>query len=172
MKSLSKTLTVVLVASVVILAGVQAGFGGPPHPYPHPHYYPHYDHWHYTAGLYVRPTVVLSYPVTTTAYYAPDVSNPAPLADIRLVNPAKNRVALRFRLDRGETQTLPAGAAIAIPQAAVISFDRGGAAGWANYRLTDGLYRFAANNGAWGLVHGTSPAAGLVAHASNPAPSE
>ena len=81
-------------------------------------------------------------------------------------------MALRFRLDGGQIQTLPAGAAIAVPQAAVISFDRGGAAGWARYQLIDGLYRFAANNWAWGLVHGTSPAAGLVAHASNPAPSE
>ena len=170
MKSLSKTLTVVLVASVVILAGAQAGFGGPPHPYYGPHYGPHY-YPHYAPGWYVRPTVVVGYPVTTTAYYAPDVSNPAPLADIRLVNPAKNRVALKFRLD-GATQTLPAGAAIAIPQAAVISFDRGGAAGWARYQLTDGLYRFTANGGAWDLVHETSPTAGLVADGSNPPPSE
>jgi hypothetical protein len=169
MKSLSKNWMVGLVASVVVFGGVCAALAGPP---PKPYYkYPHYEHWHQPPVFYGPRVAVVRYPVANVVYDAPDASNPAPLADIRLINPARNGVALRFRLDSGDIQTLPAGTSVALTQAAVISFNRGGVAGWAHYQLTDGAYHFAAANGAWDLVHETSQTVGMVtADSSNPVP--
>jgi hypothetical protein len=140
-----------------------------PHVNYHPHpYYNHYPH------LYHHPIVVgprfVPYAVAAPVYVAPDASNPAPTADIRLINPAKNGVTLRFRLDGGAVQTLPAGTSMALTQASVLSFNRGGDAGWGRYELTDGTYRFASANGAWDLIHDEGPSGELVSDGSNPVP--
>jgi hypothetical protein len=97
----------------------------------------------------IRPIIVEG---ASTSYYEPDATNPVPEAYIRLVNSQKNRVTLKFRLNDGELQSLPAGYSVEIRQAAVISFDRGGAAGRTRYSLTDGTFKFVASGGMWDLV--------------------
>ena len=113
---------------------------------------------------------VVPYAVATPVYVAPDASNPAPTADIRLLNPAKNGVTLRFRLDGGAVQTLPAGTSIVLTQPSVLSSSRGEAAGWASHQLTDGTYRFTSANGAWDLTHDEGPSGELASDGSNPVP--
>jgi hypothetical protein len=104
-----------------------------------------------------------------------DVSNPAPAADIQLLNPAENRVTLKYSLDGGLARSLPAGTSVRINRAVVISFDRGGGAGRARFSLTDGVYKFAPASGTWTLVRQTvqDDATAEVADAdTNPVPAK
>ena len=98
-----------------------------PHYYAGPHFYagPHYYH-----GL----AVVLN-PVGV--YYHVSPVN-AVTAEIQLINPATNQVALKYVLDGGPVQVLPAGSSVAIHRESVVKFDRGGAMGWGRYALTCG----------------------------------
>ncbi len=65
-------------------------------------------------------------------------------------------MTLKHRLNDGIVRSLPAGYSIAIHQQAVVSFDRGGAAGWARYSMTDGTYKFVPIDGLWNMVHETA----------------
>ena len=123
------------------------------HPWPHPHYY-------HGPAVVVRPVGVY-YPV-----------NLAPAADIRLVNPATNQVALKYTLNGGPVQVLPAGCSVAIYRESVVGFDRGGAVGWSRYSLTGGVYTFFPAGGVWTLVRGTveSVADDAIITAANPTP--
>ena len=91
--------------------------------------------------------------------------NPVP-AEIRLVNP--NPLTLKYTLNGGPVQLLPAGGAVAIHQESIIAFDRGGAMGWNRYRLTSGVYEFVPANSVWTLVREV-PESAIVA-AANPVP--
>ena len=97
--------------------------------------------------------------------------NPVP-AEIQLINPATNQVALKYVLNGGPVRLLPAGCSVAIHRESVIGFDRGGAVGWGRYSLTCGVYKFVPANGVWTLVHETaeSVADGAVIAAANPVP--
>lgn len=75
-------------------------------------------------------------------------TNPVPVADIRLVNPAENLVTLKYRIDDGQVRPLPTDYAVKISQAAVVSFDRGGSTGQARCSLRDGTYTFVDAGGA------------------------
>jgi YD repeat-containing protein len=118
-----------------------------------------------------RPPVVYTTPVVNPIVTV--ASNPAPPADIRLTNPAGNRVTLTYTLNGQMVRRLPAGASVQINQEAVIEFDRGGGMGTARYGLTDGAYKFVAAGGAWNLVRDiptTAADAPVAAVAANPAP--
>ena len=125
-------------------------------PWPWPKPWPHYYH---------GPTVIVNPGILTYP------QNPIP-ADILLANPASNQVSLRFTLNGGPVQVLPAGASVAIHQESVIAFDRGGAAGWDRYTLTSGSYRFTPGNGSWNLVQDVAPqpSNSTMAAAANPLP--
>jgi hypothetical protein len=84
---------------------------------------------------------------------AVDAADDTPDVQVRLVNPAENRVTLRFTLDGGAVQSLAAGESMDIAPQSVIEFGRGGSAGRARLTLTDGQYSFARSNGSWRLVH-------------------
>ena len=129
-------------------------------PWPKPQPWPHYYH---------GPTVVIN-PVGV--YYPVNPVILAPAAEIRLVNPATNQVALKYILNGGPVQLLPAGCSVAIHRESVVGFDRGGAAGWGRYGLTCGVYKFVPANGVWTLVRDTdeSVADNTIAGAANPAP--
>jgi len=118
-------------------------------PWPKP--WPHYYH---------GPSVIIN-PVVVSAV------NPVP-AEIQLVNPATNQVALKYALNGGPVQLLPAGSSVSIHQEAIVAFDRGGAAGWNRYSLTSGVYKFIPANGAWALVREV-PESTIIA-AANPVP--
>ena len=122
-----------------------------PWPKPWPHYY-------HGPAVIVNPLVVS--PV-----------NPVP-AEVQLINPATNQVALKYTLNGGPVQLLPAGSSVAIHQESVVAFDRGGAAGWNRYSLTGGVYEFIPANGAWTLVRETpeSVADATIVAAANPVP--
>jgi hypothetical protein len=126
-------------------------------PMGHPGHHPGHHHHHHPYGPYpvVGPVIVEE----VTTYAESDDANPAPTADIQLVNPAENRVTLRFRLDDGELQSLPAGRSINIDRAVVITFDQGGNSGRARYSLTDGAYKFAATGRTWDLFRVSAQAA-------------
>lgn len=134
-----------------------------PYPKPHPTYYPMP-----IPVPVARPVVIPSTPI-----YQPNTTNPVPVADIRLVNPAENSVTLKYQLDDGQVRSLPAGYSVAINQVVVISFDRGGSAGRTRYTLSDGTYAFVAAGGAWDLVLRSSTDASMNGYAdvaANPVP--
>ena len=111
-------------------------------------------------GTHPHPSVVVfDSGVRQVEYVTPvvvtEASNPAPAASIQLVNPQKNRIALSYRLNNGLVQSLLPGTKVEINQTCVISFDRGGNAGRARYSMTDGIYTFQPNNGAWDLFRST-----------------
>ena len=142
----------------------------------------HGDHWHggnggggqtYVAGY---SSDVIVDPYVQPAAYAPvadpsdNASNPV-AASITLINPANNGVALKYRLDNGDVQSLSAGFQVQINQACLITFNRGGAAGQAQYTLTDGTYTFQPNSGFWELFKLPENVAQSVAtDDSNPPP--
>lgn len=133
--------------------GPGPGFGKGPGNHPkHPHHWPPHHPHHPRPIITYRPIIVESAP-----QYYEDAANPVPAADIQLVNPAENRWPLNYRLDDGEVQSLSAGYSVNITRVTVITFDRGGGAGWARYQLTDGIYKFVASGGAWDLVHQPFP---------------
>jgi hypothetical protein len=148
----------------------------------HPQHWPHHPKFpgpHPWPGRWPHPRPIVT-PVygpvivpVAPAPAEPDMANPAPPADIQLVNPADNGVTLKYRLDDGELQSLPPGTSVSINQATVISFDRGGAAGQARYSLTGGTYRFVPSGGKWDLLQdpGDDAQAGLGPSAdANPLP--
>ncbi len=124
-------------------------------PWPKPQPWPHHFHG---PAVFINPVAV--YPV-----------NPVP-AEIQLINPATNQVALRYMLNGGPVQLLPAGASVAIHRESIVGFDRGGAAGWGRYDLTGGVYKFVPANGVWTLVRDTteSVADSTIIAAANPVP--
>ncbi|MBN2217827.1 MAG: hypothetical protein JW719_10685 [Pirellulales bacterium] len=136
----------------------------------HPKYHPWPNHGHHRPPVVYRPIIV----ETTPIYPQTAVSNPVPVADIQLINPAENQWTLSFRFeDEDEVQSLSAGYSIEINRPVVIVFDRGGGSGWARYQLTDGTYKFVASGGQWDLVHEASQVAQTAAYPSediNPVP--
>jgi hypothetical protein len=152
MFALARKMVFGMLATTLVIGTAQVAMAKPwPKPQPWPHYY-------HGPVVYVNPVAV--YPV-----------NPVP-AEIQLINPATNQVALKYTLNGGPVQLLPAGAAVAIHQESVVGFDRGGAAGWNRYSLTGGVYKFIPANGAWALVRDTteSVADSALAAAANPVP--
>jgi hypothetical protein len=142
MKTLAQKLVIGLLTTALmtcVVGAAQAWPGPGPHPGPHP------GPWY--------PPVVIHHPRPyIIASYCEDASNPAPAADIQLVNPAKNQVTLKYTLNGGAVQLLQAGYSAQINQVSVIEFDRGGGAGRARYSMTDGTYTFKPTNGGyWGL---------------------
>jgi hypothetical protein len=171
MKTLSQKLVIGLLAIALTTLVVCAAEAGPP---PQKKWIPGYptpgwvNHHHHPPKPY---PVIYPRPVI---YYS-DASNPAPAADIQLLNPAQNRVTLRYSLNGGAVQSLPAGTTVQINQVVVITFDRGGGAGRARFSLTDGAYKFVPANGVWTLVRQTvqDDVATEVAEADvNPAPAK
>ena len=81
-------------------------------------------------------------------------------------------VALRYILNGGPVQVLPAGCSVAIHRESVVDFDRGRAAGWARYGLTGSVYKFVPANGVWTLVQDMAGgvADNSIAAAANPVP--
>jgi hypothetical protein len=156
MKSFTRVLLIGLLTTTMLTYGASIILAAPPpHPHPGPHHGPHHgpNMWPFYQPVIVR---------GVTTYYGLDATNPLPLADIRLVNPQENRVTLRFRLNNGALQSLPAGYSIEINRTAIITFDRGGAAGQARYSLTDGTYKFVASGGMWDLVRQSIQDAGIA----------
>lgn len=135
----------------------------------HPKHHPWPKKGHLPPVVY-RPIIVESAPV----YPETTVSNPVPVADIQLINPAENQWTLSFRFEgEDEVQSLSAGYSIEINRPVVIVFDRGGGSGWARYQLTDGTYKFVASGGQWDLVRDASQVAQTAAYPSedvNPVP--
>jgi hypothetical protein len=121
-------------------------------PWPKPLPWPHY---HHGPVVYVNPMAVYAV-------------NPVP-AEIQLVNPATNQVALKYTLNGGPVQLLPAGTSVALHQESVVGFDRGGASGWGRFGLTAGVYEFVPANGAWTLVRDTTNSVATL-DAANPIP--
>jgi hypothetical protein len=153
-----KTLIQSLVISVVTTALV-TGVAGVAQAQPGHHHHHHHP-WH--------PPVVVYHPRPPIVYNVIP-SNPAPLADIQLVNPGENRVTLTYRLN-GVVRSLPAGCSVQINRMSVIRFDRGAGAGWARYSLTDGVYKFQPSQaGYWTLVRASETTADSVADADLPA---
>ena len=130
----------------------------------HPGKYPwHPSHWHPSPQpiIYYETTQ----PVTVT-------SNPLPEVEITIVNPPQNGVALNFTID-GQPFSLEPGYQQQLSQECVVEFDRGGRAGQARYRITDGVYTFKPSGGAWDLFHSQADSAGAPddsSVASNPLP--
>ena len=151
MNALKHTLVLGTLATALLAASAATSQA---HPIIHPYIYNPYIYHPYPTPIYysavVRPVTII------------DVSNPAPLADIRVVNPAGNAVAIRYRLNDGAARALPPGNVAHIRQQVVIEFDRGGAAGVARYSLIDGTYKFVASGGQWNLVRETAPLAPVV----------
>ena len=141
-----------LLATTLVIGTAHVAMAKPWPPKTWPHYIP-------GPVVVVRP-VGFYYPV-----------NPVP-AEIQLSNPVTNQVALRYVLNDGPVQLLPAGCSVAIHQESVIAFDRGGAVGWARYSLTGGAYKFVPANGSWTLVRETAESidGSAVAAAANPVP--
>ena len=104
-------------------------------------------------------------------YYDASPVNPL-AAEIQLINPATNQVALKYILNGGPVQVLPAGGSVAIHGQSVVAFDRGGAMGWGRYALTSGSYQFVPAGGVWTLVQETAKTAAddTIIAAANPAP--
>ena len=101
-------------------------------------------------------------------------SNPTPRAEIILLNPRENSATLNYKLGPA-SYSLAAGFTQKVHQSCVIEFDRGGGAGSARYRLTDGTYRFKPVNGAWELVKSSAVTPEVdetLGLAANPVPAE
>ena len=152
MYALARKMVFGLLATTLVIGTAHVATAKPPKPQPWPHYY-------HGPVVVVKPMVVY-YPV-----------NPVP-AEIQLTNPATNQVALRYVLNGGPVQLLPAGTSVMIHQESVVGFDRGGASGWGRYSLTCGVYKFVPANGVWILVRETtdSVTTDAVAMAANPVP--
>ncbi len=146
MYALARKMVFGLVATTLVIGTAHVAMAKPPKLQPWPHYY--------------HGPMVVCYPV-----------NPVP-AEIQLINPAANQVALRYVLNGGPVQLLPAGSSVSIHQQSVVGVDRGGASGWGRYSLTGGVYKFIPANGAWTLVCETSESvtSDVVASAANPGP--
>ncbi|MGA2031593.1 MAG: hypothetical protein ABSG68_05015 [Thermoguttaceae bacterium] len=141
------------------------------HPYPWPHYYHGPAVVINPVGVtYAGPAYYSTY--AAPAYYSASPVNPAPAAEIRLINPATNQVALKYILNGGAVRLLPAGYSVAIYQESVVEFDRGGGAGWGRFGLAGGVYKFVPANGAWTLVRETAESVdgNTIATAANPVP--
>jgi hypothetical protein len=132
MKTLAQKLVTGLLTIAItacIFSAAQAAPPPPwPHPWPHPgpgpgpHPGPHPGPWLPPVVIYhPRPYIVNR---ISPVYYEDD-SNPTPTADIRVVNPAENRVSLKYTLNGGAVRLLQAGYSVQINQASVIEFDRG-----------------------------------------------
>lgn len=148
MVAFARKLVFGVLATALVIGTAQMASAKPwPKPWPHPHYGP----------------VVFVNPVTTVCYPA----NLVP-AEIQLVNP--NQVALKYTLNGGPVQLLPAGSTVAISQESVIGFDRGGAAGWNRNSLTSGVYKFIPANGTWALVREVPESTAIAA--ANPVPAQ
>jgi hypothetical protein len=156
MFALARKLVFGLLATALVIGIADVAMAKPPQPKPWPHPWP----------IYVPGPVVVVRPVGV--YYP---VNPIP-AEIQLSNPVTNQVALRYVLNGGPVQLLPAGCRVAIHQESVIAFDRGGAAGWTRYSLTGGAYKFVPANGTWSLVRETieSVPSSAMSAAANPVP--
>jgi hypothetical protein len=129
MSALVRKVVFGLLATTLAIGTAQVALAKPwPKPWPWPHYY--------HGPIVVNPIVRY-------------VANPVP-ADIQLANP--NQVDLKYTLNGGPVQVLPAGGAIAIHENVIIAFDRGGAQGWMRNTLTSGAYQFVPANGAWAIV--------------------
>jgi len=142
MCALARKMVFGLLATTLVIGTAHVATAKPPKLQPWPHYY--------------HGPMVVYYPV-----------NPVP-AEIQLTNPATNQVALRYVLNGGPVQLLPAGTSVMIHRESVVGFDRGGASGWGRYSLTCGAYKFVPANGVWTLVC-ESPESTAVA-AANPVP--
>jgi hypothetical protein len=173
MEALMRKLLCGVLSVALVACCVRATMAGPPPPPP-----PKWPKW-------PKPPIVKFLPVPAPIFVSPvrpvrpvyvlDASNPAPVAFIRLVNPTENMVTLKYRLNDGVLRSLPAGYSIAIHQQAVVSFDRGGAAGWARYSMTDGTYKFVPVDGLWSMVHDTAgevPTTQIAEADSNPVPAK
>lgn len=146
-------------------------FGGPhPRPYPHhPHHRPWYYRYPYYYGSPYSSYYAPSYSVPTYIEPTPPVvTEPAPTftpnllpatANIQVVNPPDNRIALSFTLN-GQTMTLQPGQTrdLQSDRSWVIEFDRGGQFGLARYSLQPGAYVFTPSDRGWELYHQTPPA--------------
>jgi hypothetical protein len=142
-----------------------------PHPWPHPG--PHPGSWIPPVVIYhPRPYIVER---VTTPYYV-DASNPTPVADIRIVNPPENRVALKYSLNGGAAQVIEPGTSVQINQQVVIAYDRGGNMGRERFSLTDGTYVFKPTNGGYWRLFRESDVANatpiISEVASNPLPAK
>lgn len=110
-----------------------------------------------SAGSYVDDSYAGSVDVGAAQVPPAIPANPAPsaanaVANVAIVNPESNGVDINFLVD-GEVATLPSGTRIdlAVSQARVIEFDRGGSFGSARYALSDGLYTFTPTDKGWEL---------------------
>jgi hypothetical protein len=110
-----------------------------------------------SAGSYVDDSYAGSVDVGAAQVPPALPANPTPsaanaVANVAIVNPEGNGVDINFLVD-GEVATLPSGTRIdlAISQARVIEFDRGGSFGSARYALSDGLYTFTPTDKGWEL---------------------
>jgi hypothetical protein len=164
MFALARKMVFGLLATTLVIGTAHVAMAKPPLG---PHYYvgPHYYHGpHYYRG----PAVVVN---SVGVYYGVSPVNPVP-AEIQLINPATNQVALKYVLNGSPVRVLPAGSSIAIHRESVVEFDRGGAMGWGRYALTDGNYTFVPASGVWTLVHETAEtvADDTTITAANPAP--
>ena len=186
MKTLAQKLVIVSLATALLTCVVNATQAAPwipgyptpwwlhgQHPGPQhlPHPGPHPGPWLPPVVIYhPRPYIVNR----ISPVYCEDDSNPTPTADIRVVNPAENRVSLKYTLNGGAVRLLQAGYSVQINQASVIEFDRGGGMGRKRFSLTDGTYVFKPTNGGyWGLFPetATNEVAGTLGDvASNPTP--
>jgi hypothetical protein len=178
MKALMHKLVIGLVATTLTTCGGRVMLAAaPPHPHPPiPHVPSAYYGYHHHPGYYpgwTPPVVIYRQPTPIVVYSTPLASNPAPAASIRLLNPAENRVTLRYTLNGGAVQSLPAGYSADIDQESVIEFDRGGLSGRASFTLRDGTYKFVSAGGLWKLVRavGTNESNPPVSDvAANPIP--
>jgi hypothetical protein len=117
---------------------------------------------------------MVKYPMSYVALSNPApivLSNPAPAADIRLVNPAENGITMKYRLNDGSVRILPPGSVVQIRQQVVIVFDRGNG-GLARYSLASGVYKFVAEDGMWNLVREIAPPPPTTLDLANPPPSK
>ena len=125
---------------------------------------PHHGHSGntYSLGVYIDAGDA-AYPVQQTVYYADSSAdtatsvtpNPAPIANITVVNPKSNGVTLTYSLD-GQEYLIAPGYSQQIHQACVVEFDRGGDAGAARYSMTD-ICTFTPVNGTWELYQSDNP---------------
>ncbi len=164
MKTLNQKLVIVLLLTAMasLTASVALAAYPPWYPLQLQKHHPGPNPWHpmpYPVPFprpIVRPIIVNAVSPVYTTYYQADTTNPAPAADIRLVNPAENRVTLKYTLNGGEVQSLAAGYSVQINQAAIIEYDRGGGMGRARLALRDGTYKFKPTNGGyWRLFRET-----------------
>ena len=184
MKAIAQKLLIGLLAIAVTTLVASLAQAQPPHPWPHPGPhpgpFPGPHPWHPVPYIHPwAPPVVIYHPrpyivERVCTPYCEDVSNPAPAADIRLVNPAENRVTLKYTLNGGDVQSIEAGSSVQINQPAVIAYDRGANLGRTRLSLTDGTYTFKPTNGGyWRLFRETeisnaNPVVGDLA--TNPLP--